>query len=151
MRFIRKTHYAQDFQLFRHEGQVFWYGLLAAALLVLPFVLTDFYLGELSLVFIYAIAGIGLMLLTGYTGLVSLGHAAFLAIGAYSHAYFLSKGWPFLVSLPAATLLTAIVGGPDAVRQTRHGSPCPWSVCLTGRLLLRRMRSSPACPRRTSG
>ena len=111
MRFIRKTHYKQDIQLFKHEGQVFWYGLLAAGLLAAPFLLSDFYLGELSLVFIYAIAGIGLMLLTGYTGLVSLGHAAFLAIGAYTHAYLLAQGWPFLLSATTATLFTALIGG----------------------------------------
>ena len=59
--------------------------------------LSEFYLGELNLVFIYTIAGIGLMLLTGYT-LVSLGHAAFLGIGAYTHSYFLGLGVPFLFS-----------------------------------------------------
>ena len=121
MRFIRKTHYYQDIQLFKHSGQVFWYGLLAVALLASPLLLSDFYLGELSLVFIYAIAGIGLMLLTGYTGLVSLGHAAFLAIGAYTHAYLLARGWPFLLSLPFATCFTAAVGamvGVPALRMT---------------------------------
>ncbi len=82
MRFIRKTHYNQDIQLLKHNGQRFWYGLLVLIVLSAPFWLGRFYLGELSLVFIYAIAGIGLMLLVGYTGLVSLGHAAFLAIGA---------------------------------------------------------------------
>ncbi len=111
MRFIKKTHYGQDINLFKHEGQVFWYSLLAVALLATPFIVSDFYLGELSLVFIYAIAGIGLMLLTGYTGLVSLGHAAFLAIGAYSHAYFLAHGWPWPVSVITATLFTAVIGG----------------------------------------
>lgn len=111
MRFIRKTRYSQDIALFKHSGQVFWYSLLAATLLASPLWLDDFYLGELSLVFIYAIAGIGLMLLTGYTGLVSLGHAAFLAIGAYTHAYLLARGVPFLVSLPIATLFSALIGG----------------------------------------
>lgn len=111
MRFIRKTHYRQDIQWFKHEGQVFWYALLGLALLAIPFVFSDFYLGELSMVFIYAIAGIGLMLLTGYTGLVSLGHAAFLAIGAYTHAWLLGNGWPWLLSVPTATLFTALIGG----------------------------------------
>ncbi|MDA0977164.1 MAG: branched-chain amino acid ABC transporter permease [Proteobacteria bacterium] len=119
MRFVRKTHYYQDIQLFRHGGQVFWYALLGIVITGAPLVLSDFYLGELSLVFIYAIAGIGLMLLTGYTGLVSLGHAAFLAIGAYSHAWFLSQGWPFLLSLPCAMLLSALVGGVIAVPALR--------------------------------
>ncbi|MCS5626811.1 MAG: branched-chain amino acid ABC transporter permease [Planctomycetes bacterium] len=110
MRFILKTRYGQDVDLFKHQGQRFWYGLLALVVLILPFATDDFYLGELSLVFIYAIAGIGLMLLVGYTGLVSLGHAAFLAIGAYAHGYLLNQGVPFPVSLAAATALTAFVG-----------------------------------------
>lgn len=121
MRFIKRTSYNQDIQVFKHEGQVFWYSLLALILIISPFFLSTFYLGELALVFIYAIAGIGLMLLTGYTGLVSLGHAAFLAIGAYSHAYFLTHGWPFLLSLPTALLFSAAIGaivGIPALRMT---------------------------------
>lgn len=119
MRFIFKTRYEQDIRLFKHGGQLFWYGLLMLALLLAPLGLDRFYLGELSLVFIYAIAGIGLMLLTGYTGLVSLGHAAFLAIGAYAHAFLLAQGWPFALSLPAATLITAGVGGVVAIPALR--------------------------------
>ena len=111
MRFIRKTSYGQDVNLFQHSGQVFWYGALTVALLAAPWLMGSFYIGELSLVFIYAIAGIGLMLLVGYTGLVSLGHAAFLAIGAYAHAIFLNLGMPLPVSILSATLLTALIGG----------------------------------------
>ncbi len=111
MRFIRKISYLQDIRLFKHEGHVFWYGLLTLTTVSAPFLLDAFYVGELSLVFIYAIAGIGLMLLVGYTGLVSLGHAAFLAIGAYTHAYLLGIGCPFAVSLLCATLFTAAIGG----------------------------------------
>ena len=110
MRFIRKTHYRQDIALLKHNGQRFWYGLLVIFVLAAPLWLDRFYLGELSLVFIYAIAGIGLMLLVGYTGLVSLGHAAFLAIGAYTHAYLLGHGWPFPAAIAGAAVLTTIVG-----------------------------------------
>ncbi len=121
MRFVLKTRYGQDIDLFRHNGQRFWYALLLVALLAAPWVLGDFYVGEVSLVFIYAIAGIGLMLLVGYTGLVSLGHAAFLAIGAYAHAWLLNHGWPFPASLAAAAAFTATVGalvGIPALRMT---------------------------------
>ena len=103
MRFVLKTRYAQDVEFFKHGGQRFWYALLALFVFAAPFLLDDFYTGELALVFIYAIAGIGLMILVGYTGLVSLGHAAFLAIGAYAHAYFLTQGTPFVLSLIGAT------------------------------------------------
>jgi branched-chain amino acid transport system permease protein len=121
VRFVFKTRYRQDIDLFEHNGQRFWMGLLLLALLAAPLLLDTFYLGELSLVYIYAIAGIGLMLLVGYTGLVSLGHAAFLAIGAYTHAYLLTRGWPLPLSLFAASLLTGAVGaivGLPAMRMT---------------------------------
>lgn len=105
-----KTSYEQDLRLATKRSDVFWYGLLLAVLLAIPFSLSEFYVGEMSFVFIYAIAGVGLMLLTGYTGLVSLGHAAFLGIGAYANAILLSEGVPFAVSLPAAGLITAAAG-----------------------------------------
>jgi branched-chain amino acid transport system permease protein len=121
MRFLFKTDYNQDLRLYRHSGDVFWYGLLLLALIVAPFVLDEFYIGEMSFVFIYALAGVALMLLVGFTGQVSLGHAAFLGIGAYAHAYFLKQGMPFLVSVPLAGLITGAVGlavGLPALRMT---------------------------------
>jgi len=121
MRFLFKTSYAQDIRLYRHNGDLFWYGLLVLGLIVAPFVLDEYYIGELSFVFIYSIIGVGLMLLVGYTGQVSLGHAAFLGIGAYAHAYFLKLGIPFLVSVPLAGIVTGVVGfgvGLPALRMT---------------------------------
>jgi branched-chain amino acid transport system permease protein len=50
------------------------------------------------------------MLLVGFTGQISLGHAAFLAVGAYAEALLGAAGWPFWLSLPAAALLSAAVG-----------------------------------------
>ena len=111
MRFIFKTRYEQDVDLVKHNGQRIWFGLLAIAVLLAPLALDTFYLGELSLLYIYAIAGIGLMLLVGYTGLVSLGHAAFLALGAYAHAILLAHGVPFVLSLVMASVFCAFIGG----------------------------------------
>jgi len=110
MRHLFRTHYRQDLALWRHNGDRFWYGLLALAVLVAPAVLGEFYIGELGAVFIFAIAGVGLMLLVGYTGLISLGHAAFLGIGAYVNSVLLAQGVPFLVTLPVAGLFTALCG-----------------------------------------
>ncbi len=121
MRFVQKTRYGQDVNLFAHNGQRFWYGLLAALVLVAPLALDTFYLGEFALVYIWAIAGVGLMLLVGYTGLVSLGHAAFLAIGAYAHTWLLTRGVPLVLSVPLATLFCAVIGylvGLPALRMT---------------------------------
>lgn len=110
MRFVFKTAYDQDINVWRHRGDLVWYGLLLAMVLIAPVFLDSFYLGELSGVFIFAIAGVGLMLLVGYTGLVSLGHAAFLGIGAYTEAYFLARGVPFIVTLPLSGIMAAIAG-----------------------------------------
>jgi len=92
MRYLFRTDYRQDIALSNHRGDQFWYSLLLLIMLVIPFVLGEFYIGELGGVFIFAIAGVGLMLLIGFTGLISLGHAAFLGIGAYVN----SKPWSLL-------------------------------------------------------
>ncbi|HUD62540.1 MAG TPA: branched-chain amino acid ABC transporter permease [Acetobacteraceae bacterium] len=110
MRYIFKTNYRQDLALWRHRGDVFWYGLLLVVLLLIPGMLGEFYIGELGAVFIFAIAGVGLMLLAGYTGLISLGNAAFLGIGAYTNSVLLAHGVPFLITLPVAGLFTALFG-----------------------------------------
>ncbi|HEY6512764.1 MAG TPA: branched-chain amino acid ABC transporter permease [Burkholderiaceae bacterium] len=110
MRFIFKTHYDQDMRLVKHGGQAFWYGLLLATLLIAPWSVGDYWMTQLSFILIYSIAGLGLMVLAGFTGLASLGHAAFLGVGAYTQAYLLSHGWPFLLALPCAAALSAAVG-----------------------------------------
>src|SRR5262249_59772074 len=80
------------------------------------------YTGDLSLVFIYGLCGISLMVLAGYTGLVSLGHAAFLGIGAYAHVYFTHDlHLPWIVSVALACVITGAVGvvvGLPALRMT---------------------------------
>jgi len=110
MRYVFKTHYAQDLQLARHGGQVFWYSLLMALMLAAPIWAGDYALSQLSFVLVYAIAGLGLMVLSGYTGLASIGHAAFLGVGAYVEAWFSARGWPFPVSMAIAAGLSAAVG-----------------------------------------
>jgi branched-chain amino acid transport system permease protein len=61
-------------------------------------------------VFIYAIVGVALIILTGFTGQASLGHAAFLAIGAYTAGFLQSQGITFIVYFPAAAIITGAVG-----------------------------------------
>src|SRR5476651_2464642 len=99
MRFIFKTDYDQDLRLFKHGGAVFWYGLLGA-----------YVISQLHFICIYSIVGLGLMLLVGYTGQISLGHAAFLAVGAYTEALLQAKGVPFVISLPCAAIFAAVLG-----------------------------------------
>jgi branched-chain amino acid transport system permease protein len=110
MRFIFKTDYDQDIRLFKHGGQKFWFGLLGVLLLLAPWIVSEYQLAQLAVIAIYAIVGLGLMVLTGYTGLVSLGHAAFLGVGAYTEAILAARGWPFPLSMACAVALSAITG-----------------------------------------
>src|SRR5579871_6792865 len=98
MRYVFRTDYRQDITLWRHNADLFWYGVLIVVLLLIPAMMGEFYVGELGGVFIFAIAGVGMMLLAGYTGLISLGNAAFLGIGAYTNAILLAHDVPLLIT-----------------------------------------------------
>ncbi|MEN9769082.1 MAG: hypothetical protein RLZZ180_712 [Pseudomonadota bacterium] len=119
MRFDYDTSYLDAKRLLRYPAQKLAYAALAILLLAAPWLLPKYYVGELTYLFIMAIASLGLMVLSGYTGQVSLGHAAFLAVGAYAHAWLLSQGAPWLLSIALATAISALVGlllGLPAIR-----------------------------------
>ena len=106
-----KESYATDNALFDTSTQRFWFMIGALALAAFPFVANDYWLYMACLVSIHIISTTGLNILTGYTGLVSLGQAAFMGVGAYTAGYLqLRVGSPFLVNLLAAGLVTAFVG-----------------------------------------
>ena len=71
MRFIFKTQYNQDITLAKHGGHVFWYSLLALFLIAAPWVVAEYWLAQLTFVLIYAVVGLGLMLLAASPGGVS--------------------------------------------------------------------------------
>ena len=119
MRVLFKTDYNQDIRLLKHNGYRFWYGLLLLAVLAAPAMVDTYWINELTRVLIYALAGLGLMVVTGFTGQVSLGHAAFMAIGAYLHGFCLANGVPFLLSLPLAALVSGVVGLLVAIPASR--------------------------------
>ncbi len=110
MRFIFKTDYEDDIRLLPHSGYIWTYGTLLVLLAIAPFVLSSYIMSQLVFVCIYAIVGVGLLILSGFTGQASLGHAAFLAIGAYTAAYLQAHNVPFPVYFLAAGLLTGVVG-----------------------------------------
>jgi branched-chain amino acid transport system permease protein len=78
---------------------------------VIPFVSSAYLLYVLNTIGIYAISVIGLNILIGYTGQISLGHGAFFGVGAYAAAILSTRlGAPFILAVPAAGLITAGVG-----------------------------------------
>ena len=119
MRFDYDTSYRDGQALLRYLPGRLAYGVLLLVLLAVPWVLPKYYVGEMSYLFIMCIASLGLMVLVGYTGQVSLGHSAFLAIGAYAHAWMLGKGVPFAASVGLAACITGAIGlviGLPAIR-----------------------------------
>ncbi|WP_270725007.1 branched-chain amino acid ABC transporter permease [Shimia sp. Alg240-R146] len=122
MRIHFKTSYEHDIRLFPDWWSFFVYAILIAIAVVLPWLIDDFFIGEVTNVLIWAIAGLGLMMLTGQTGQASLGHAAFLALGCYSCIIFMEQGLPFLIAFPAAGVLTGVIGTIIAIPAIRlHG------------------------------
>ncbi|MBE1555321.1 branched-chain amino acid ABC transporter permease [Sporosarcina limicola] len=93
--------------------QTKWMGVLvfALAILVFPFIVTQsFYLTQATFAGIYAIIAIGLGLLMGYAGQISLGQAAFYGIGAYTTSVLTATmGWSPWVSLPIALLFPGLL------------------------------------------
>jgi branched-chain amino acid transport system permease protein len=119
MRVIFKTDYDQDIRLLKHRGYGISYGALLLVVMLLPFLVGPYLQSQVVFVFIYSIVGVGLLILAGFTGQVSLGHAAFLAIGAYTTGYMQRLGVPFVVYLPLSVLLSGAVGalvGTPALR-----------------------------------
>jgi branched-chain amino acid transport system permease protein len=123
MRFPMKQSYYEDMRLFKYRSTFFWYMALVVGCLLLPKILNNHLLSLMNLICIYSIATTGLMLLTGYTGQISLGHAAFFGIGAYAAAILTAKGIPGLLSIPIAGLIAGVVGifiGLPALRLSGH-------------------------------
>jgi branched-chain amino acid transport system permease protein len=92
-------------------GQRTLLATLIAAACVLPFILPSYLVFQLTMVLVYALALLGLNLLIGFNGQISLGHGAFFALGAYTAAMLMEHaGWPYWATLPAAAVLGGVLG-----------------------------------------
>ena len=98
--------------------------VLLAGAVALPFLVSNYRVFQFNLVLIYAIVLLGLNILTGYNGQISLGHGAFYAIGAYVAAILMDHfGWPYWATLPVAGLACFVFGflfGLPALRLRGH-------------------------------
>jgi branched-chain amino acid transport system permease protein len=106
-----RESYAADMAIFETALARRLAVLFLAALAAVPFLAGGFWMDVLNRILIAVIAATGLNILTGFTGQISLGNAAFLAVGAYSTAFLAGK-WnlPFPLVIPLAGLLAALVG-----------------------------------------
>lgn len=108
---VFQENYAQDMAIFRTKTQ---WGILITFLILLftsPFYLSDALLTLTIVIGITMISVHGLNILTGYCGQISMGHAAFMAVGGYVSGVLCSKlGWSFFLALPCAAISAGLVG-----------------------------------------
>ncbi|MEL7532105.1 MAG: branched-chain amino acid ABC transporter permease, partial [Bacteroidota bacterium] len=97
--------------------------LLILGLLSLPLYGSAASIRLVELILIYIIAGMGLQLLTGQAGLISLGQVGFMAIGAYATAYLLQSAWPLALAMLVGVLLSALLGILLAIPANRLTGP----------------------------
>jgi branched-chain amino acid transport system permease protein len=112
------SEYASDMALLNTPAKRWWSGAIVLAALALPLVLGRDLIGLATLVVVYALSGIGLNLISGYAGQLSLGHAFFMGLGAYTAALLGGTGGStvrgyeldLLVWLPMAGIVPAAFG-----------------------------------------
>lgn len=106
-----KRDYYEDVRIFTSGTVVFWTGFLFLLLAIFPFVAKNYWIYVANYMAINVIVVVGLNILVGYTGQISMGHAGFYAIGAYSTIFLMTHlHFPFLIALPCAGLIAAFLG-----------------------------------------
>ncbi len=106
-----KRDYYEDIQLLDSKVLWFWFILLIASLLAYPFVVPDYYIYMANYMAINVIVTVGLNILVGYTGQISLGHAGFFAIGAYMTVLLMTAlHIPFVFAILLGAVVAAFFG-----------------------------------------
>ena len=109
---VFKTTYASDMALYPLPIAKWTIAVLAVVFVVIvPLAVHEYYLSILNLVFIAIVGALGLNILVGYTGQISIGHGAFMSVGAYTAANLAVRlDLPFWLTLPAGGLMAALIG-----------------------------------------
>ena len=107
-----REHYDRELTIFATDFGRLWAGIgIVLLLAVVPLLASAYMMYILNMIGIAAIAAIGLNILIGFTGQISLGHGAFFGVGAYAGAIFATAlHLPMVISIPAAGLITAGIG-----------------------------------------
>ncbi len=106
-----RESYREDMKIFQTAWSKIWLAFFLLALLTLPAWGDPYLVYMINISGIAIVAALGLNILTGLTGQISLGHAAFVAIGAYTSAILATRlGLPFWLTIPAAGLVAALFG-----------------------------------------
>jgi branched-chain amino acid transport system permease protein len=135
---VFKTTYAADMALYPlpiARWSVAAFFVLFAV--IAPLALDGYYLSIINLVLIAIVGALGLNILVGYTGQISVGHAAFMSVGAYTAANLAVKlGLPFWITLPAGGLMAALIGAIVGVPSLRIKGLYLAIATLAGQLII---------------
>ena len=135
---VLKTSYEAD-MAFYPLPIARWAVAVVAVLMfvVLPLGLEEYYLSIVNLISITVVGALGLNILTGYTGQISIGHGAFMSVGAYTAANFAVRlGFPFWLSLPLGGLMAAAVGAVVGIPSLRIKGLYLAIATLAGQLII---------------
>src|ERR1700719_560975 len=118
---VFKTNYTADMALYPLPIAKAAVAAMAVLFIVIaPLALGEYLISILNLILIASVGALGLNILVGYTGQVSIGHAAFMSVGAYTAANLIVRvGAPFWIALPAGGLMAALVGAIVGVPSLR--------------------------------
>src|SRR2546428_11497548 len=119
------TSYGGDVGIFEPRRAGWVLAAFIVALFAIPFVAGSYWLDVANRAAIAVIAATGLNILTGFTGQISLGNAAFLAVGAYTTAFLANHGAPFVIACPVAGIVAALAGHALGLPVPRRQGPLP--------------------------
>ncbi len=135
---VFKTSYAADMALYPLPiARWTVAALLVLFAVVAPLSLHEYYLSIINLVLIAVVGALGLNILVGYTGQISIGHAAFMSVGAYTAANLAVKAHlPFWITLPAGGLMAALIGAIVGIPSLRIKGLYLAIATLAGQLII---------------
>jgi branched-chain amino acid transport system permease protein len=112
-------------------------GIAVLMFLVLPLTLHEYYLSIVNLISIAVVGALGLNILVGYTGQISVGHGAFMSVGAYTAANLATRlDCPFWIALPLGGLMAAVVGAVVGIPSLRIKGLYLAIATLAGQLII---------------
>ncbi|HEY7041778.1 MAG TPA: branched-chain amino acid ABC transporter permease [Methylomirabilota bacterium] len=135
---LLKTTYQADMALYPLPIAKWAVAAIAVlAFVVIPLVLDEYYLSIFNLISVAIVGALGLNILVGYTGQVSIGHGAFMSVGAYTAANLAVRlGAPFWISLPLGGLMAALIGAIVGIPSLRIKGLYLAIATLAGQLII---------------
>ncbi len=135
---IFKTSYVEDMALYPLPiARWAAAGLAALFIVVIPLTLSEYYVSILNLILIAVVGALGLNILVGYTGQISIGHGALMSVGAYTAANLVVRlHAPFWLALPAGGAMASLVGAVVGIPSLRIKGLYLAIATLAGQLII---------------